>query len=215
MNFSDVANQEQYPFSLPDLPYEKHKLEPYFTPESFDFHHGKHHKAYVDNLNKIIQDNTIMHEMNLEKIILKSFNSNQTIFNNAAQIWNHSFFWHSIKPNGGGLPTGRIFEQIQNDFNSFEEFSKEFKQAAVSQFGSGWVWLVFDMKKLRILKTSNANTPITNNLLPIICCDVWEHAYYIDYRNKRPDYAAVVIDKALNWEFANNNLERAESFYSD
>lgn len=208
MIYSKISNQNSAPFVLPELPYVKEALEPYLTLESFDFHHGKHHNAYVTNLNKFLEENSGYDNMDLESIILKSHKeSDAAIFNNAAQVWNHTFFWHSMKPSGGGLPSGAILEQINKDFGSFAEFTNKFKQAGISQFGSGWVWLVYNGDKLEILKTSNADTPITSSLKPIICCDVWEHAYYIDFRNRRPDFLALFIEKLVNWNFASENFD--------
>jgi len=171
--------------------------------ETFDYHHGKHHQAYVTNLNNLLNDNQEFGKKSLEEIIISSQGKNAAIFNNAAQVWNHSFFWHSIKPNGGNIPNGELLELINKSFGTIENFNNEFKQAAISQFGSGWAWLVRDKdNKLVIVKTSNAETPITQGQYPIIACDVWEHAYYIDYRNKRPDYVSVFLDHMINWDFA-------------
>lgn len=209
MTYCGHSNQVKYPFTLPELPFDSKSFAPHFSVETFEYHHGKHHNAYVTNLNNLLQDNKEMIDMDLEKIILSSHNSNGAIFNNAAQIWNHSFFWYSISPNGGGAPSGLIAEQITKDFGSYDAFADEFKKAAVSQFGSGWAWLVYNGKKLEIVKTANAETPITKGLEPIIACDVWEHAYYIDYRNKRPDYVTVFIENMINWEFANLHLQKA------
>lgn len=210
MTYCDHSNQEKFPFKLPELPYEKDAFEPYFSPETFDYHHGKHHNTYVTNLNNLLEDNKEMHGMDLEQIIKTSHNTNNAIFNNAAQIWNHTFFWHSIKPSAGGTPTGAMLEKIEEDFDSYEEFAKQFKQAALSQFGSGWAWLVLNKNnKLEIVKTTNAETPLTDNIYPLIACDVWEHAYYIDYRNRRPDYVSVFLDHMINWDFASMHMHRA------
>ena len=210
MTYCNHSNQKKYPFVLPELPYGKDEFKPHFTAETFDYHYNKHHNSYVTNLNNLLQDNKEMMEMDLESIILASNNSNAPIFNNAAQVWNHSFFWHSIKPNGGGKPTGEILSQIEKDFGSYEKFTADFKGAAVSQFGSGWAWLVYKSDKLHIIKTANAETPITEGYEPIIACDVWEHAYYIDYRNRRPDYVSSFIDYMINWEFASLHLKKAK-----
>jgi Fe-Mn family superoxide dismutase len=157
----------------------------------------------------LIQDNKEMMDMDLEAIILASSNSNAAIFNNAAQVWNHTFFWNSITPSGGGKPTGEILVQIEKDFGSYESFIAEFKQAALTQFGSGWAWLVYKDNKLHIIKTANAATPITDAYEPILACDVWEHAYYIDYRNRRPDYVTSFIDHMINWKFAELHFVKA------
>lgn len=210
MTYCDHSNQEKFPFNLPELPYEKDAFEPYFSPETFDYHHGKHHNAYVTNLNNLLEENKEMHGMDLEQIIKTSHNTNNAIFNNAAQIWNHTFFWHSIKPGAGGTPTGAMLDKINTDFGSYEEFAKQFKQAALAQFGSGWAWLVLNKNdKLEIVKTANAETPLTDNMYPLIACDVWEHAYYIDFRNKRPDYVSVFLDHMINWDFASMHMHRA------
>lgn len=210
MTYCDQSNQSEYPFTLPDLPYEKNAFEPHFSPETFDYHHGKHHNAYVTKLNALLDENKELIGMDLEDIIRTSHNTNPAIFNNAAQIWNHSFFWHSIKPGAGGKPTDEMLEKIEADFGSYEEFAEQFKQAAVGQFGSGWVWLVLNKNnKLEIVKSSNADNPLTEGLFPLIACDVWEHAYYIDFRNKRPDYVTVFLNHMLNWDFASMHMHRA------
>jgi Fe-Mn family superoxide dismutase len=207
MVYCTKSNQTSYPFVLPDLPYDKDSFKPHFTAETFDYHHGKHHQTYVTNLNNLLKDDTELQKMDLEELIAhSSSNSNYAVFNNAAQIWNHSFFWHSIKPKGGGNPTGKILELINKDFGSFKNFREQFKTAAIGQFGSGWAWLIYHDNKLQIIKTANAETPIVNGMKPIIACDVWEHAYYIDYRNKRPDYVDIFIKHMINWEFAERNL---------
>lgn len=211
MTYCDHSNQEKFPFKLPELPYKKDAFEPHFSPETFDYHHGKHHNAYVTNLNNLLEDNKEMHGLDLEQIIKTSHNTNNAIFNNAAQIWNHTFFWHSIKPGSGGIPTGAMLDKINKDFGSYEEFAKQFKQAALTQFGSGWAWLVLNNKndKLEIVKTANAETPLTDNMAPLIACDVWEHAYYIDFRNRRPDYVSIFLDHMINWDFASMHMHRA------
>jgi superoxide dismutase, Fe-Mn family len=208
MAFSNIANQKAYPFALPVLPYDKNDLLPHMSSETFEYHHEKHHAAYVSNLNKILEDKQDIQTMSLEDLIMMSHKESiAPIFNNAAQVWNHSFFWHSMKKNGGGSPEGELLELIERDFVSFEKFSEGFIQSGISQFGSGWVWLVRDPSgKLKIVKTSNAELPITSGDKPLICCDVWEHAYYVDYRNKRPDFLSVFLKNLVNWEFAESNL---------
>ena len=210
MTYSEEANQTAQPFILPDLPYNKDSFKPHFSAETFDYHHGKHHQAYVNNLNNLLQTNKELAGKNLEDIIILSNIDSllKGVFNNAAQVWNHTFFWHSIKPAGGGKPKGDLLEQINKDFGGLEKFLTEFKTAAVGQFGSGWVWLVCHEEKLHIVKTSNAETPITQNMQPLLACDVWEHAYYIDYRNKRPDYIDVYIEHMINWDFAEENFKK-------
>ncbi|MEY3196971.1 MAG: Superoxide dismutase [Pseudomonadota bacterium] len=207
MIFSSESNQTNSPFILPELPYDKGELAPYLTIENFEYHHEKHHNAYVINLNKLLENHELKGKT-LEEIILASAGKSEMvgIFNNAAQIWNHTFYWHSMRKNGGGTPSGKILKKIEEDFGSFDNFANEFKQAGATQFGSGWAWLVSDGGKLKVIKTSNAATPITDGLKPLITCDVWEHAYYIDYRNRRPDYIAVFLEHLVNWEFAEKNL---------
>ncbi len=207
MSFCKFANQDRYPFKLPELPYGKADFEPYITAEAFEYHHGKHHNSYVTNLNNLVEQSGEMKENNLEEIIIASRTLNPFVFNNAAQIWNHSFFWHSMKPAGGGIPKGEMLQKLEKDFLSYKSFSSQFKQMALEQFGSGWVWLVYQNKKLKIITTSNAQTPITEEgCFPLITCDVWEHAYYIDYRNKRAEYIDIFIEKMINWDFAYSNF---------
>jgi Fe-Mn family superoxide dismutase len=201
------ANQTQFPFILPELPYDSGSMEPYMTSKTFSFHHGKHHQAYVTNLNKLIESHDLA-KKDLEDIISETFHNEQQkgIFNNAAQIWNHTFFWHSMKPKGGGKPHGKLEAQINKDFGSYDKFKEEFKNAGVAQFGSGWVWLAFDGVKLSIVKTANADLLFTKNLGAIITSDVWEHAYYIDYQNRRVDYLTIFLDHLINWEFGEDNF---------
>ncbi len=192
---------------LPDLPYAKDALVPYISAQTLEYHHGKHHKAYVDNTNKLIEGTDLANE-SLEKIINKVAGdvSKAGLFNNAAQVWNHSFYWKCIKPKGGGKPSGAIADSINTSWGSYEKFAEEFKNAGVNQFGSGWAWLVLDGAKLKITKTANADTPIAHGLKPLLTIDVWEHAYYLDYQNRRPDYLTAVIENLLNWDFVNANL---------
>ena len=195
--------------TLPALPYAKDALVPYISAETLEFHHGKHHQTYVTNLNNLIKD-TDLAGKSLEEIILISAKdaSKAGVFNNAAQIWNHTFYWNSITPNGGGEPTGPIAAKITEAFGSYEKFKEEFKQAALTQFGSGWAWLVADQVNgtLSIVKTANADTPLAHGKVAVLTVDVWEHAYYIDYRNRRPDYVTTFLDKLVNWEYANAKL---------
>lgn len=210
MNYCDYSNQEKYPFQLPKLPFAKDAFLPHFTAETFEFHHAKHHNAYVTNLNNLLKSNKDMLDMSLEEIIASSIGNNLAIFNNAAQIWNHTFFWHSIKPNAGGKPSADMLTQIDKDFGSYDEFLDQFTKAALTQFGSGWAWLVYSSNKdkLSIMKTANAETPITQNVVPLIACDVWEHAYYIDYRNNRLNYVETFLKHMVNWGFAEMHLNR-------
>lgn len=199
-------------FTLPELPYEKTALEPHMSSKTFDFHHEKHHAAYVNNLNNLIKD-TDLAAKSLEDIIALTANDNAKagIFNNAAQIWNHTFFWHSMKPNGGGKPSGELAAQINADFGSYEAFADAFKTAAATQFGSGWAWLVLNAdKKLEIVKTANAETPLTKAATPLLTLDVWEHAYYLDYQNRRPDFIATYLNSLVNWDFATENFNKAK-----
>ena len=181
---------------LPELPYSTDALAPYLSPETFEYHYGKHHKAYVDNLNKMIEG-TDEANASLEDIIMSAEGGK---FNNAAQIWNHTCYWNSMAPNGGGEPTGSVADAIAESFGGYAEFATQFKAAAVSQFGSGWAWLVLDGGKLAIMATANADLPMKHGKQALITCDVWEHAYYIDYRNRRPDYVGTFLDHLINWD---------------
>ncbi len=190
-------------FTLPQLPYALDALSPHISKETLEYHYGKHHNAYVTNLNKLIAG-TEFESMSLEDIIMKAKGG---IFNNAAQVWNHTFYWHSMTPNGGGEPQGKLAEAINKDFGSFAAFKEQFTQAAATTFGSGWAWLVQDSSgALKITSTSNAGTPMTEGLNALLTCDVWEHAYYIDYRNVRPDYISAFWS-LVNWDFVASNLK--------
>jgi len=192
---------------LPNLLYPKDALAPYISAQTLEFHHGKHHKAYVDNTNKLIEGTALANEP-LETIIRNVAGdvSKAGLFNNAAQVWNHSFYWQCIKPKGGGMPAGAIADKIKTTWGSFEKFAEEFKNAGVTQFGSGWAWLVLDGGAVKITKTANADTPIAHGLKPLLTVDVWEHAYYLDYQNRRPDYLTAFIENLINWDFVNANL---------
>jgi len=206
MAFSKQANQTVYPFILPDLPYDQKALEPYLSAETLEYHHKKHHAAYVNNLNTLLEKHDLK-KKSLEEIIVSSLEQKlDGIFNNAAQIWNHSFFWHSMKKSDGTPPNNELIEQIKEDFGNLDDFIAEFKKAGTSQFGSGWVWLIKEKGKLKLTKTSNAHTPIAQNIRPIFTCDVWEHAYYIDYRHRRVDYLDLFMRELINWDFANQNF---------
>lgn len=189
-------------FTLPPLPYAMDALAPHISKETLEYHYGKHHQAYVTNLNKLIEG-TDFASASLEDIIRKSSGG---VFNNAAQVWNHTFYWNSLSPNGGGEPSGALREAIEAKWGSVEEFKTAFTQSAAGNFGSGWTWLV---KKadgtLDIANTSNAGTPLTSDDKPLLTCDVWEHAYYIDYRNRRPDFVGAFWN-LVNWEFVNKNF---------
>ena len=198
-------------FTLPDLPYAKDALAPHISSETLDFHHGKHHNAYVTKLNAAIEGSD-MASQSLEDIVKATAGdaSKQGVFNNAAQIWNHTFYWHSMKPGGGGAPTGAIAEAIDRDFGSYEAFKDAFADAGATQFGSGWAWLIVKNGKLEVRKTLNAETPLTEDgATPLLTMDVWEHAYYLDFQNRRPDYIAAFLDNLVNWDFANENLAKA------
>lgn len=189
-------------FSLPKLPYALDALAPSISKETLEYHYGKHHNAYVTNLNKLIAG-TEFENMELEEIIKKSSGG---IFNNSAQVWNHTFYWHCLSPNGGGEPTGRLADLINKTFGSFSAFKEQFTQAAITTFGSGWAWLIQDKDGvMKIACTSNAGTPMTEGSQALLTCDVWEHAYYIDYRNARPDYVSAFWS-LVNWDFVADNL---------
>ncbi len=193
-------------FELPALPYATDALEPHMSANTFSFHHAKHHNAYVTNLNKMIEG-TDFAGKSLEEIIKSSDGG---VFNNAAQVWNHTFFWHSMKPQGGGEPTGAIAEKIKADFGSYDAFKDAFATAGATQFGSGWAWLVLANGKLEVRKTPNAETPLTEEgVTPLLTMDVWEHAYYLDYQNARPVYIETFLSELVNWDFANQNLADA------
>lgn len=199
-------------FTLPELPYAKDALEPHISANTLDFHHGKHHNTYVVNLNKLVEG-TDLADKSLEEIISISAkdSSKAGIFNNAAQIWNHTFYWHSMKPAGGGKPSGALAAKIEEDFGSYDNFVQEFKTAGATQFGSGWAWLVLDGGKLKVTKTANAELPASNGQTPLLTMDVWEHAYYLDFQNRRPDYIATFLESLVNWDFAAENFEKAQT----
>lgn len=195
--------------TLPELPYPKDALEPYVSAKTLEFHHDKHHNAYVVNANKMLEG-TGMENDSQEEIIKKTAGdqSKAGIFNNVGQVWNHTFYWNCMKKGGGGKPEGEIAERINKDFGSYEKFVEEFKNAGVTQFGSGWAWLVLNGDKLEIMKTLNADNPIAHNMKPLLTADVWEHAYYLDYQNRRPDYLSTFIENLINWDFVNQNLSK-------
>ncbi len=190
------------PFELPPLPYEKDALAPVISAETIDFHYGKHHQAYVTNLNKLT-DGTDNADKSLEEVIMASDGG---LFNNAAQVWNHTFYWQCMKAGGGGDPTGDLKDALERDFGSLDQFRQDFKNAAVGQFGSGWAWLVEQGGKLEIMTTANADLPMKHGVNALMTCDVWEHAYYVDFRNARPNYVQAFIDNLINWDFAASNM---------
>ena len=195
------------PFSLPRLPYAEDALAPVISARTLQFHYGKHHRTYVDTLNQLIAG-TDLADQPLEAIVRSTAGKadKSKIFNNAAQAWNHAFYWRCLKPGGGGDPAGSLRDQITGAFGSVDKFRKEFSEAAVAQFGSGWAWLVADGGKLKVVKTSNADVPFVSGQTPLLTLDVWEHAYYLDYQNRRADHVEALIGKLLNWEFAAENL---------
>ena len=195
-------------FQLPALPYHENALEPVISSSTIGFHYGKHHQGYVDNVNKLITG-TPFAKMPLEKIITQTADKPDrvAIFNNAAQVWNHTFYWNSLKPGGGGEPSGELKILIDKSFGNSDACKKALADAAITQFGSGWAWLVYNGEQISVIQTGDADNPITQGLMPLLTIDVWEHAYYLDYQNRRADYVNAVIDKLLNWEFAGKNLK--------
>ena len=197
---------DQMPLKLPSLPYEKDALSPHISANTMGFHYGKHHQAYIDKTNTLVQ-NTAFAKEPLEEIIKKTAGMPEhlAIFNNAAQAWNHGFYWKSMTPKGGGAPTGDLAKKMNADFGSLEKFKKAFADAAVTQFGSGWAWLVINNGTLSVVKTRNADTPLAYGQVPILTIDVWEHAYYLDYQNRRGDYVTAFLEHLVNWNFAEKN----------
>ena len=195
-------------FELPSLPYANDALAPYMSSETLDFHHGKHHQTYVTNLNNLIKD-TDMKDSSLEEIVVKSSKDSSMagIFNNAGQHWNHILFWQCMKPNGGGSMPSELQSRITSDLGGIDQFKEAFIQAGTTQFGSGWAWLAIDNGKLVVTKSPNASNPLVDGMKPILGCDVWEHSYYIDYRNTRPDYLKAFLDSLVNWEFVASQLD--------
>jgi Fe-Mn family superoxide dismutase len=191
------------PFSLPPLPWAKDALAPVISAETLDYHYGKHHQAYVTNLNKLTEGKPEANQ-SLEQVIMASSGG---LFNNAAQVWNHTFYWNSMKPNGGGKPTGQLLELVNRDFGSVDTLLQQLGEAAKTQFGSGWAWLVQDAGKLKVTQTANADLPMKHGQNALLTCDVWEHAYYIDYRNARPNYVDAYLKSLVNWDFAAKNLK--------
>jgi Fe-Mn family superoxide dismutase len=196
--------------TLPALPYGLDALEPNISRSTLEFHHGKHHAAYVTNLNNLVAG-TDLEAKSLEDTItaVAGDAGKAGVFNNAAQVWNHSFYWQCMKPDGGGLPTGALAEKINADFGSYEAFVEQFKTAGATQFGSGWAWLVLDGGSLKVTKTANADLPLAHGQKALLTMDVWEHAYYLDYQNRRPDYMTTYLEKLVNWDFVAANLAAA------
>ncbi|HSK38338.1 MAG TPA: superoxide dismutase [Arenibaculum sp.] len=195
---------------LPPLPYAKTALAPYISEQTLDFHHGKHHAAYVTNGNNLIKD-TPLAALPVEEVIKVAAGdpAKAGIFNNAAQVWNHTFFWNCMRPDGGGQPSGDIGRRIDAAFGGFDKFCEAFKTAAVTQFGSGWAWLVLDGGELKVVKTANADLPLAHGQTALLTVDVWEHAYYLDYQNRRPDFVQTFLERLVNWDFVQENLEKA------
>lgn len=197
-------------YELPDLPYDYNALEPYMSARTLEFHHDKHHAKYVSTFNEMTKD-TELEEKPIEDVIKIAFQdpSKSGIFNNGAQAWNHTFYWNCLTPNGGGTPSGDLAEKLNAAFGGFDKFKEEFKNAATTQFGSGWAWLVSDGGTLKVTKTPNAENPIAHGQTPLLTLDVWEHAYYLDYQNKRPDFIQAFLDQMVNWDFVAKNLATA------
>jgi superoxide dismutase, Fe-Mn family len=209
---ASMASLALAPLTLPPLPYADNALEPVISEKTLSFHHGKHHRTYVENTNRLIAG-TELADLSLEQIVTVTAGraDRANIFNNAAQAWNHSFYWRCLKPKGGGEPPAALKQKIEGAFGSVDACRKELANNAIAQFGSGWAWLVLEGSKLKVVNTANADTPITQGLRPLLTIDVWEHAYYLDYQNKRADHVQAVIDKLTNWEFAADNLARSAS----
>ena len=207
-SFPSPAAGSAAAFHLSPLPYNLEALEPFISARTMSFHYGKHHQAYVDNLNKLTPG-TLLTGQSLEKIIRDTADmaGKTSLYNNAAQVWNHSFFWHSMKGGGGGRPTGQLLEMIEKSFSGFETFKSLFIETGMAQFGSGWVWLIQDGTQLKIIKTSNADTPLAQAQTALLTCDVWEHAYYLDYQNRRKDYLQMFMDHLTNWDFAASQMK--------
>ncbi len=204
---SSTTSQGTAPFTLPPLPYAENALDPVISSKTLSFHHGKHHKGYVDTLNTLVAGKPFA-EMTLEQIMKATAGkpADAPVFNNSAQIWNHTFYWSCLKANGGGTPPAALAQRIQSDFGGVDALKKALLTACTTQFGSGWAWLVLKGDKLEVTKTGNAENPLTQGIKPLLTIDVWEHAYYLDYQNRRADHVTAVLDKLINWEFAAANL---------
>ncbi|MBU0516074.1 MAG: superoxide dismutase [Proteobacteria bacterium] len=201
------APRAEAKLALPRLPYAPGALEPYISARTIGFHHGKHHAAYVANTNRIARAMGLSRKSLTELVMISGRDpKKKALFNNAAQAWNHAFYWQSMKPGGGGAPQGKLAQRIKAAFGSIEAFKKTFAVAAAGQFGSGWAWLVLDGGKLKVRATANADTPLTQGQRPLLTIDVWEHAYYLDYQNRRADYIKSFLDRLVNWDFAARNL---------
>jgi Fe-Mn family superoxide dismutase len=196
--------------TLPALPYDLDALEPHISRQTLEFHHGKHHNAYVTNLNNLVTGSELESKSLEDTITAVAGDAGKAgVFNNAAQVWNHSFYWQCMKPGGGGQPSGALADKINADFGSYEAFVEQFKAAGATQFGSGWAWLVLDNGTLKVTKTGNADLPLAHGQKALLTMDVWEHAYYLDYQNRRPDYITTFLEKLVNWDFVAANLAAA------
>jgi len=206
-----TASKTSIPFTLPALPWKENALAPIISANTLSFHYGKHHKSYVDNLNRLVAG-TALSELSLEQLMKHTAHApeRRVVFNNAAQAWNHAFFWRSLRPYGGGRPVGALKTKIEKDFGNYEAFEEQFLRVATGQFGSGWAWLVLDGNELRIVGTANADTPMAVGKSCLLVIDVWEHAYYLDYQNRRADYVVAVISRLLDWDFASEQFALAE-----
>ncbi|MBI4878352.1 MAG: superoxide dismutase [Planctomycetes bacterium] len=198
-------------FELPPLPWSSDALEPHVSAKTFSFHHGKHHAAYVNNLNKLV-DGSPLARKSLPEIIQETVNdaAKKGVFNNAAQVWNHTFFWNSMRPGGGGEPPAKVKDRLVQAFGGFDKFKEEFSTKATTLFGSGWTWLTASGGKLEIVQTSNAGNPMTDGKTPLFTLDVWEHAYYLDYQNRRPDFVKTFLDHLVNWDFVLANMKNVK-----
>lgn len=198
------------PFQLPELPYAKDALEPHYSAKTLEFHHGKHHNAYITKTNELIAGTDLEGKSVEEVIAAAKSKGDKMLFNQSAQIWNHTFFWHGMKPGGGGAPSGAVAEAIDKAFGSYADFIGQFKAKAAGNFGSGWTWLVKTGDGVEIVNTDDADTPLAHDgMTPLLTVDVWEHAYYLDYQNRRPDYVQSFFDNLVNWDFVNDNLAKA------
>ena len=194
-------------FELPNLPYDRSALAPHVSARTLEFHHGKHHLAYVTKLNELVKDGPLAGKDLIEIVTATAGDPARVgVFNNAAQAWNHDFFWRSMQPGGGGRPSGALAERIAADFGGYDNFAEQFMKTASNVFGSGWIWLVVDGERLEITATRNADLPLVHDQTPLLTLDLWEHAYYLDYQNRRPDFVAAYLDHLVNWKFADRNL---------
>ena len=207
LNNLNTEKKMTTPFTLPPLPYDRNALAPHISEETLNFHYGKHHQTYVTNLNNLVQ-NTPLAEKALEEVIMMTAKDSTKVgvFNNAAQVWNHTFYWHCLTPNGGGDPSASFKKRLEDTFGSFDAFKAAFKEAALTQFGSGWAWLVEKDGELSIMKTPNADLPMAHGVTALLTCDVWEHAYYLDYQNRRADYVDTFLNHLVNWSFVEKNI---------